>query len=154
MTFKIINKGSLLREQRLFPQEAQALSVEVDRSYVDISTKVNDRIIGFYTQNGILITGEKMVINGERYDGFRNFYIFTGTAAINHGITIYNLSQFTNCFGTYTDGTNSYGLIYGTSVAIAGCISFYVTNTQIIFVLGAGAPALTGGRIILNWFNG
>lgn len=154
MSFKIINKGAMLREQRLFPLEAQALSVEVDRAYVDLASKTNDRTIGLCAQNGQVVTGNKLVLNGVTYNGYRQLYTFTGTTAINHNISIANPAQFLDCYGTYTDGTNSYGLVYGTSVAVAGIISFYLTSTQIVFAVGAGAPALTTGRIVLNWYNG
>jgi hypothetical protein len=61
--------------------------------------------------------------------------------------------QFTKCSGSFTDGTNSYGLFYASSVAIVGQITFYVTATQIIFLVGAGAPTLTSGLIILEWLS-
>lgn len=154
MSDNILNRGAFLREQRLFPQEAQPLSVEVDRSYVEVASKMNDRIIGFYPNDGTALTGEKLVLNGQTYNGFRQVFAFTGTTSITHNIKIYSTTQFLNCFGCYSDGTNTYGLLYGTSVAVAGLISFYITATQIVFVLGAGAPALTSGRLVISWFNG
>ena len=78
---------------------------------------------------------------------------FTATTAIDHNIKGTTPGQFINCFGSYTDATNTYGLIFGTSVAIAGQITFYVTPTQIVFVVGGGAPALTSGIIVLEWLS-
>jgi len=51
--------------------------------------------------------------------------------------------------------TNSYGLIFGSNSAttIPGQISFYITATQIIFIVDGAAPALTSGRIVLTWLS-
>lgn len=154
MSTNIPNKTPFLRQQRLFPQEAQELSVEIDRAYTDIANSVNPRIIGINTTNNSTQTGEILYLNGQQYSGFRQVFTFTTTTAITHNIQIVDKTQFVNCYGDYTDGTNSYGLLFGTSIAVAGLISFYLSPTQIVFVLGAGAPALTSGRIVLNWFNG
>ncbi len=62
-----------------------------------------------------------------------------------------DIDQFTRMYGQYTDGTNWYGLIAASNVAIPGQITFHVTPTQIIFVVGAGAPFLTRGNIVLEW---
>ena len=65
--------------------------------------------------------------------------------------------QFPNivrAFGSYTDGTgNVFGLVFGTSVAVAGQIGFYVTASQVVFTTGAGAPALTSGIIVLEFLS-
>lgn len=154
MSSNTSNQVPFLRTQRLFPQEAQALSVEVDRMYVDVANNMNRRILGINTINNPVQTGEILYLNGQQFSGFRQVFTFTGTSSITHNIQIVDKTQFVNCYGDYTDSTNSYGLLFGTSVAVAGLVSFYISATQIVFVIGAGAPALTSGRLVLSWFNG
>ena len=140
-----------LREQRSFPQESQPLSVEIDRMYTDVAQSVNARTLGIFAVNNSVQTGESWFLSNSRQQAFRQVFTFTTTTSITHGIRVITPNQFTRCFGSYTDGTNSYGLIFGTSVAVAGLITFYVTSTQIVFAVGAGAPAISSGRVVLEF---
>lgn len=150
----IINQVPYLNTTREFPIEASQLVVEVDRAYVDTANAVNLRTIGIFPTNRGAITGESWFISKNlKQQTIRQVYTFTTTAAIAHGIKNLTVIQPTRCFGSYTDGTNSYGLVWGTSTATPGLITFYVTSSQIIFVLGAGSPALSSGRIILEWLS-
>lgn len=149
-----IQTSPYIRQQRFFPNDnLKALSVEMDRTYIDIATKINDRTIGLFALNMQVITGENWFLAGsnQNQQTIRELFTFTSTSSINHNINWASVSRFTRNFGEYTDGTNWYGLISGTSVAIAGQISFYVTPAQIIFEVGAGAPPLTSGNIVLEW---
>jgi hypothetical protein len=148
------NQIAYLRTSREFPEEIHQLSVEVNKSYIDIANAINVRTIGIFPTNRPAVTGESYyLVNNQKQQTLRQVYTFTTTSSIAHGITVTTPNQFTSCFGSYTDGTNSYGLIFATSVAIAGQITFYVTSSQIVFVVGAGAPALTSGRIVLQWLS-
>ena len=151
----IVNQSPYLRSSRDFPEDSLALSVELSRTYVDIAQKVNERTIGIYTTNRPSVTGSSYYLSGQtRQQELRQVYTFTSTAAINHGINIIDPTQFTLCYGTYTDGTNSFGLIFGNSGGtIPNNISFYLTSTQIVFQVDAGAAALTSGKIILQWLS-
>ena len=133
--------------------DAQALSVEIDRSYVDIANAVNNRTIGLFPVNKPIATGEYWYMSGSnvRQQTVRQVFYFTSTTSITHNIMNIIPGQFTKCLGSYTDGTNTYGLIFGTNVAVVGQILFYITSTQIVFVVGAGAPSLTSGTIVLEW---
>jgi hypothetical protein len=153
MSVNFINQVAYLRTSREFPEELHQLTVEINKTYVDIANAVNDRTIGIFPTNRPAQTGEAWFITSTRQNTFRQLYVFTSTAAITHNIPVTQVNRFTRCFGEYTDGTNWYGLINGTSVAIAGQILFYVTPTQIVFVVGAGAPALTRGNIVLEWLS-
>lgn len=150
----IINSSPYLRTSRNFPEDdPRELSVEVNKTYVDIAAAVNQRTIGIFTTRKPTITGESFFITSSRQQTLRQLFTFTTTAAINHNITFSRISQFTRMYGQFTDGTNWYGLIAGSNVAIAGQISFYLTGTEITFLSGAGAPALTQGSIILEWLS-
>ena len=148
----VVNQVAYLRTTRDFNNDD--LSEVLNKSYIDIASAVNNRIIGIFTPNRPSITGESWFLSmNRRQQTLRQVYTFTTTATINHDITGVFPDRFTRCWGTYTDGTNGYGLIFASNIAIPGQISFYVTSTQIIFLVGAGSPTLTSGRIILEWLS-
>lgn len=154
MSSNVVNQVAYLRTTREFPEEIVDLTIEVNRAYVDTANAVNARTIGLFPTNRSAITGESWyVFQNQKQQTLRQVYVFTSTATINHGIQNLLITQPTRCFGSYTDNINAYGLVWGTSTATPGLITFYVTPTQIIFVLGAGAPALSSGRIVLEWLS-
>jgi hypothetical protein len=146
-----------LRVQRDFPSDdLQKLAVEVDKSYIDTAARVNDRIIGLYALNFQVVTGEQWYLTGQPtpQQTLRQIYTFTAVGSIPHGINFTTVTLVSpRSYGSYTDGTNWYGVIYASSVAIAGQVSFYVTPTNIVVQAGAGAPAITSGTIILEWLS-
>ena len=150
----VVNQVAYLRTSREYSEDLNKLTVEINKSYLDIANAVNNRIIGIFPTNRPAITGESFYLqNNLKQQTIRQVYVFTSTTSINHQINVLDPYQFTKCSGTYTNGVNSFGLIFGTSIAIAGQIGFYITATQIVFVVGAGAPALSSGRIILEWLS-
>jgi hypothetical protein len=150
-----LNQSPYLRTSRNFPEnDAHQLAVEINRSYVDIAEKVNKRTIGLYPTNKPVINGEGWFLSkNQRQQALRQAYPFTTKTPIPHGIIFGEIERFVTCWGEYTDDTNWYGLIHGSSVAIAGQVSFYLTPTNITFLTGAGAPALTKGTIVLTWLS-
>lgn len=154
MTTNVINQVPFLRTSRNFPQEAQPLAVEVNKTYVDIANNVNSRIIGLFPTTKPAITGESWFItDNQRQQTLRQVYTFTATGDIPHGINFSNVNRFTRCWGEYTDGTNYYGAIWASSVAIAGQVTFYISPTNIVILAGASAPSITSGIIILEWLS-
>lgn len=154
MSSNVVNQVAFLRTSRNFPQDIQQLTVEVDKAYVDTANAVNNRTISIFPTTRAAINGESWFItNNQRQQGLRQVYTFTSTASIAHGIDFTKISRFTRNFGEFTDGTNWYGLIHGSNIAIAGQISFYLTPTNIVFVVGGGSPALTNGNIVLEWLS-
>lgn len=154
MSTNVVNQVAYLRTSRSFPIEIEQLTVEVDKAYVDTANAVNNRIISIFPSNRPAINGENWyILNNQRQQGFRQVYTFTSTASIVHGIDFSRIDRFTRNYGEFTDGTNWYGLINGSNVAIAGQISFYLTPTNIVFVTGGGAPAITKGNIVLEWLS-
>lgn len=156
MSTNFRNVAPFLRTSRLFPDDnAQALSVEVDRSYLEVASAVNARTIGNYTVNVQSSSGESWFLQGgnRRLQGLRQVYQFAGAGSITHGINLDSVNNFTKCTGSFTDGTNWYGAIFGSSTAIAGQISFYVTPTNLVILAGVGAPAITSGVIVLEWVS-
>jgi hypothetical protein len=145
-----------LQKQRNFPTEPEDLVNEIDKAYVDIANKVNDRTIGIFAVNFAVITGESWNLNNKKpQQTLRRVYRFTTTANIATGIIVNQTGGFTNNHGQFTDGVNWYGLINGSNVAIAGQRSFYIdgTTNEIVFLDGGGTPALTSGTIVLEWLS-
>lgn len=158
MSANVVNQIAFLRTSRKFPEDQKELIFEVNKAYIDTAQAVNDRTIGIYSINRPAITGNSYFFTSRKQQSFRQMYVFTSTANIKLGFKLSNIFQIIQMYGLYTSGTKTFGLIPATSVAIAGQISFYIdvdaTDTKsdlIKFVLGAGAPALTRGTIIVEW---
>lgn len=149
----IIQQTPYLRVQRNFPVDAQSLSVELSKSYVDIANNVNNRTIGIFATNYPSVNGESWYVEGgnRRQQALRQVYPFTAAGNIAHGINTAQIGTFSKPSGSFTDGTNWYGAIYASNMAIAGQVTFYITPTNIVVLSGAGAPAIVNGLIILEW---
>jgi hypothetical protein len=156
MTTNNFQVSPFLTSQRKFPYEnISDLALQSDLAYIDVAQKVNLRTIGIFPTNYPVLTGETWFINGQnlRQQTLRQVYTFTATGNIPHGINFASVSAFTAPFGSFTDGTNYYGAIYASNVAIVGQVSFYVTPTNIVVIAGAGAPAIVSGIIVLQWLS-
>ncbi|CAB4164652.1 hypothetical protein UFOVP816_59 [uncultured Caudovirales phage] len=152
----IVQQNPYLREQRQFPfDDLRMLANQCDQAYIDVANKVNCRVIGNYAVNLFSVTGEKYFLQGQPkpQQVLRQVFTFTGAGNVPHGINTSTVTAFINCYGEYTDGTNFYGAIYGSSVAIAGQVSFYISPTNIVVIVDAGAPAFTSGLIVLSWIS-
>lgn len=145
-----------LRTQRQFPNEdVKSLSNQMDHAYIDIAGKVNARTIGLFAFGNSMVTGESWYLTGQpnRQQSLRQIYTFAAAGNVAHGINTAAITGFTKCQGEFTDGTNWYGAIFGSNVAIAGQVSFYITPTNIVILSGAGAPAISSGIVILEWLS-
>ncbi len=150
----IINQVAYIKSSREFPENLQQISNILTRSYVEIAAAINDRTIGLFPSNRPAITGNSYYIfQNRRQQSLRQVYTFTTTSNIPHNIDTTTTPYIGAMYGQYTDDTNWYGLIAGSSVAIMGQISFYLSPTEIIFVVDAGAPALTKGIIVIEWIS-
>lgn len=152
-----LQQSPYLREQRQFPNEdVKSLSSQSDQAYIDVAQKVNDRTIGLYAVNSPIITGEKWYLKGQegqqkKQQTLRQVYQFTRNGSIPHGIDFQNLTDFTKCQGSFTNGSNYFGVIYGSNTAIPAQVSFYIDPISIIVLSGVGAPTISRGIIILEW---
>lgn len=151
----IINQAPFLRTTRNFPEEIQPLTVELNRSYVDIAAKVNNRIIGLFPTNKPAITGESWFYNkNEKQQTLRQLYTFTSAGNIVHNINLAQIDAFTRIWGTFTNGTNWYPLPYVDVVAANNQVNVIVTPTNIVITSGGGAPpSITKGFVVLEWLS-
>ena len=153
MTFQ---QSPYLTQQRSFPNDnIQALTVEVDRSYIDIAQKVNARTIGIFAISKQIVTGEQWYINGQpnKQQTLRQVYTTSGAGSIAHGINVPATSGFTRIYGTATDGTNWYPLPYVSSSNANEQISIQITSTNIVIAAGISAPTITSATIVLEWLS-
>jgi PPE-repeat protein len=152
-------KAPYLRTQREFPyDDVKTLANQTDHAYIDIAQKVNSRTIGVYPTNVSIATGDRWFEMGgdpdEVQQSLRQVYPFSTSGNIPHGLNWASVSAISpRSYGTYTDGTNQYGVIYASSTSISGQVSFYVTSTNIVVVADAGAPTISTGLIILEWIS-
>lgn len=154
MSLNILNQTPYLRTTRNFPKDEDLLLVQINKAYVDIANCVNDRIIGIFAKNRPAITGSAWYINNnQKQQSLRQIYTFIAAGNIPHNIPNLQPGQVINGFGSYTDGTNTFGVIFGTSVALAGEVTFYVTTTNIVIGAGAGAPAISSGIVNIEWLS-
>ena len=154
MSSNTLNQSPLLRTSRSFPQDSQPLSVEINRSYVDIAEKMNDRTIGLFPTNKSIQNGEKWYLTASKVQSaFRQVYPFTSAGNIAHGLKINQIGGFTRIYGTFTDGTNWYPLPYVDINAASNQVSIMIDPTNIEIIAGGGAPSITSGMAILEWLS-
>jgi hypothetical protein len=155
MSSNVVNQVPYLRTSRNFPEEAQPLAVEVNKSYVDIANAVNNRVIGIFPTNVPAVNGESWFISsGKRQQALRKVFLFTGAGNIPHGLTWTSVAQISpNSYGSFTDGINWYGAVYDSNTTFANRVTFYVTPTNIVVLSGAGAPTISSGLINLEWLS-
>lgn len=155
MSSNIINTQPYLITSRKFPKDASLLSDEVDRSYVDIASKMNQRVIGVFATVPS-ITGENWFTGGgnEKQQTIRRVYQVTGAGNIAHGIDLTKISGFTRIYGTFTDGSIWYSLPYVNVVAANNQVSITVTSSNIVITAGGGSPpTISSGYVVLEWLS-
>lgn len=152
-----LQQAPYLRVQRQFPSEdLRELANQMDHAYIDIASKMNSRTIGTHAANYEVITGNSWFLQGQpqRQQTLRKVFPISSAAAVDHGIIWSSVNLIApTCYGSYTDGTNWYGMVYATNQPIVNNTSFYVTPTQIIISVNGTAPAITTGYIILEWVS-
>jgi hypothetical protein len=157
MSSNFVSSAPYIRTSRKFPTQDKELQIELDKSYIDVASAINKRTIGIFPINREAITGESWYVSNKgRQQSIRRVYDFTSatTFPIPHQLDYDSIERFVRLFGTYTDAANNwYGIIGGTSVAIAGQISFYITPTNLVFLTGAGAPVMTRGSVVIEWLS-
>lgn len=158
-----INQTPYLRTTWKFPNDLEELVVEINRSFLEVAAFMNVRTIGLYPANRPAIGGETWYITSRKQQNIRQIYTFTGPAPIAnipHGIdpkfgNLPSVSFMTKCSGSFTDINtgNWYGCIFGSNQVIPGQVSFFITGTDIVILVGAGAPPINNGLIVLEWIS-
>lgn len=135
-----------------FSEDDKILISQLTRMYGSVAYRLNNREISIYDFVERL-TGQKWTDPNNLQvpkETFRKIFSFNAAGSFAHNIT--GITQVL-AWGGYTDGTNFYGAIFGSNVATAGQVTFYVTPTNIVVLSGAGAPAITSGVIVLEYLK-
>lgn len=152
-----VQQSPYLRVQRNFPQDStQALTVEVDKAYIDIAQRVNTRTIGIFALNVPIVTGESWYLDGssQKQQTLRQVYTFTAAGNIPHGITLSQIANITRIYGTIYDGSAYYPLPYVDVVSATNQINVIVNATNIVIAVGAGSsPTIQSGIVVLEWLS-
>lgn len=152
----ILNNSPYIRTSRDFPEDPHQLSVELERTYLDLASFINFRTIGLFTPNRPTIGGESWYLSGQsRQQNLRQIYRFSDSSlTINHGINFSSLTNFVRIWGTFFDGTNWNTLPYVDVTAANNQINIVVNSTQIVVTKGGGSPpSISNGLIILEWIS-
>lgn len=163
MATNIVNVDPYLRTHWHFTQDAQ-LMTELSRSLAEVAIVTNMREIGTYANGLPAITGKQYFLGGSnrQQQSLRQLVTFPVTGGTTFPLSIkHNIQNLSKTggliqgYGSATDTAsgNYYGIIYGSSTAIAAQYSFYVTQTQIVILQGAAAPTITSGTIIIEWIS-
>lgn len=157
MSSNLLNQSPYLREQRTFPTDTvDKLSVELDKSYVDIANAVNTRTISLFAVGRQVINGEAWFVAGgnRKQQALRQVYQVTGAGNIAHGINTATIAGFTRIYGAFTDGTLFYPLPYVDCTSATDQIQITISSTNIIITAGGGAPpTISSGLIVLEWLS-
>ena len=160
MNTNIISRSPFLRTSREYPEDLHQLSLEMNKSYVDIAIAVNNRTIGIFPVNFPILTGESWFLsNNQKQDTLRQVYTFgaitAGGPPLTIPYTINGLFDFSRIFGTCkTSQPDSRPIPYA-SVAANGNIDLRVdtVNNNIVIAVGAGSPNIISGRVVLEWLS-
>ena len=158
MSTIIANQTPYLITTRNFPEDSQNLTIELNRSYIDIANAVNQRTIGVFSNTHSVITGESWFTQGgnKKQQSLRQVYPFLAANLPNiaHGITVSQISGFVRIWGTYVDlGGTWYPLPFVSATAVANQVQIQVNSTNIVITVGAGAPVPVSGFVILEWLS-
>lgn len=168
MNQNIVNTTPYLRTTREYPFDNQNdLISEINKSYLDTAGAVNARTIGIFPTNRPAITGEAWFLTSQKQEVFRQVYAFGARTAVmgelNIPVNISNLTQFTRIYGTVvtTNGTGGLpdyrpipyvdpGSLATSMTVLVGTVGGIL---QIRFVMGALAPPISSGTIVLEWMS-
>lgn len=162
MSSNIVNQMPYLRTTRAFPEDIHLLSVQLNKSYVDIATAVNNRTIGLFPTTRPAITGESWFIAAnQKQQTLRQVYTFAAIASgteLDVPTNISSFTQFTRIYGTVVTNVVDYRpLPYVDPITLTNGMALLVGTVggvqQIRIILGATAPAVTSGIVVLEWLS-
>lgn len=157
------NNVSFLRTSRQFPADLAQLAIQVGRSYIDIATAVNTRIVGIFSTNLPIVTGESWyVANNQKQQTLRKLYVF-GTIAAGTELDIpvnipADFIQFTKIFGSVITNVPDYRpLPYPDPVTNTNGMTILVGLVggvlSIRIIVGATAPNVVSGLAVLEYLS-
>lgn len=140
---------------RNFQQDEEELKLLLATTYNQIASSLNLKINGIFDKIEVQ-TGSQYndpaEIRNTKFSFRQMFYIDPAALTFNHGIT--GATLFTAIYGTLITNVPDFRpLPYVDVVAAANQTGIRVTATQVIISNGAGAPAITGGIVVLEYLK-
>ncbi len=159
-----LQQSPYLPRQRNFPNDdVQELGVVLDKTYIEIASKVNERTIGLYAVNFPIITGENWFLSGQpkKLQTLRQVYAFGEIlpgGTFSTPISLKGFSQFTRIYGTIiTDeggGNRAYKPLPTASTGPNQNVDIVVVNgTTLLIRSDAGQNRIISGLAILEWLS-
>jgi len=154
----ILHQVPYLRTSREFPEEIHQLTVEVNRSYVDVANAVNARIIGVFPVNRPVQTGESWFFSTTRHQALRQVYEFGAIAAggiLNIPYKVQGFFSLVSLSGSViTNQPDQRPIPYSSVSANSNIETLLDTNTnQIRILVGSGSPNVVSGFIVFTWLS-
>lgn len=150
----VVNQIPYLRTSRDFPEEIHQLTVEINKTYVDIANAVNNRIISIFPVKRPALTGESWFLKENfRQQTFRQVYNITSYTNFNHNIDTSSIALFTVIRGMGFNGTNYFPIPFVNGSDPTGQVEIFANSSQVKFVAGVNAPTITTGFILLEWLS-
>lgn len=152
------NQVAYLRTSREFPEELHQLSVEINKTYIDIANAVNVRTIGLFPVNRPAQTGNSWYFTSVRQQTLRQVYPF---GAIATGATLnipYKITGFNRLIALWgavvTDAPDERPIPFASVVANGNIqVLLDTANSQIVISVGAGSPNVVSGFIVFEWLS-
>lgn len=158
MSTNFINQVAYLRTSREFPEELHQLTVEVNKTYLDIANAVNARTIGIFPVNRTAQTGESWYFSSTRQQTLRQVYEFGVIAAgatLNIPYKISGFNRLVRLFGAIKTATDERPIPFVSATDPTGNIEVRLdtSGNQIVIVNGASAPSIVSGQIVFEWLS-
>lgn len=161
MTYEPFNaKTAFLSTSEVYPKDESQLLIKLTDLHTSVAYAVNVREISLYQDTQEALTGQQWSIPGDNTKKrltFRKAFYFgaiaTGaTLNIPHGIS--GLVECTAFKGAcVTDVVDYRPIPFVSTVAVNQQISIRVVGANIEIVNGAGAPNITSGKVVIEYFK-
>jgi hypothetical protein len=146
--------NNYLPTYRNFQQDEEELKLLLATTYNQLATSLNLKINGIFDvvefQTGSQYN-DPADIRSNRFSFRKMFYIDPAALTFNHGIT--DAVLYTAIYGTLVTAGDFRPLPYVDVVNVINQTGISVTATQVIISNGAGAPAITGGIVVLEYLK-
>lgn len=158
MSTNFANQVAYLKTSREFPEELHQLTVEINKTYIDIANAVNARTIGLFPLNKPAQTGEAWYFTTSRQSSLRQVYSFGAIAAgatLNIPYSISGFNRMVRLFGAVKTALPDERPIPYSSVAANANIDVRLdtANNRIVIAVGVASPNVLSGQIVFEWLS-
>lgn len=146
--------NTFLPTYRDFQVEDDQLRILLSTVYSQTTNSLNLKVNGVYETVEVQTNSQfnnPTNAQAKRFEFRKMFYISPGTLTFSHGIS--GVTQFTHIYGVVNTATDWRPLPYVDVVNVTNQMGIRATSSQVIIAVGAGAPAVTGGIVVLEYLK-